>query len=298
MQMEELYLNIIDGLSDGVYFADLDRRILLWNKAAETITGYRAGEIIGKTCPDTLLNHIDEEGRPLCEVACPLFSTIVDGKKREARVFVRHKEGYRIPVMVRIFPVIQSGAVIGAAEVFAQDRAVTYEDDLIERLSEIAMHDALTGLPNRRYLESFLQYRLDMYNRFRRPFAILYADIDDFSCVNNDYSHEAGDLVLAHVAKSIRHNIGRNNLVGRWGGEEFVGIYSIARPEDIQILARRFREMISETPAQYCGAELAVSVSVGITAVRTGDTAASVIERADRLMYRSKQKGKNCHSIG
>lgn len=298
MQMEALYRSIIDGFSDGVYFADLDRRILLWNQGAEAITGYTAAEIIGKTCPDTLLNHIDEEGRPLCEVGCPLFSTIVDGKERRARVFVRHKEGYRIPVTVRIFPVMESGEIIGAAEVFSRDCETTYEDNLIERLSEIAMHDALTGLPNRRYLESFLQYRLDVYNRFHRPFALLYADIDNFSSYNNNYSHEAGDLVLKRVAESIRHNIGRNNLVGRWGGEEFVGIYSIAHDGDVQILAKQFRYMISDTAAEYQGALLPVSVSVGVTAVKSGDTAVSVVERADHLMYRSKKRGKNCHSVG
>ena len=298
MQMEELYFTIINGLSDGVYFADLDRRILLWNKTAEVITGYTTGEIIGKACPDTLLNHIDAQGTPLCEVGCPLFSTIVDGKQRRAQVFVRHKEGYRIPIMVHIFPVVQAGEIIGAAEVFTRGCSTTYEDNLIERLTEIAMHDALTGLPNRRYLESFLQYRLDMYNRFQRPFALLYADIDNFNCYNNDYGHEAGDLVLMRVAEGIRDHNGRNHLVGRWGGDEFIGIYSIASAEDIPILAEQFRGMISETAVMYHSNALRISVSVGVTAVKPGDTAASIVERADRLMYRDKKKGKNCHSVG
>ena len=89
MEMNELYLTIINNLNDGVYYVDLDRRILFWNKAAENITGYCADEIVGRQCQDNQLNHIDEDGRPLCIIGCPLFATIIDGKQRRERVFVR-----------------------------------------------------------------------------------------------------------------------------------------------------------------------------------------------------------------
>ena len=88
MLTEELYLNIINNLRDGIYFVDTERRILFWNKAAERITGYTADEIVGKHCPQTLLSHIDENGRPLCVVGCPLFTSLADGKQRQDRVAV------------------------------------------------------------------------------------------------------------------------------------------------------------------------------------------------------------------
>jgi len=105
MEMEELYLSIINNLRDGIYFVDTDRKILFWNNAAEAITGYSSEEIVGKLCQHSTLNHIDEEGRPLCMVGCPLFATLGDGQQRQDRVFVRHKDGYRIPIHVNIFPV-------------------------------------------------------------------------------------------------------------------------------------------------------------------------------------------------
>ena len=85
METEELYLNIINNLRDGIYFVDTERRILFWNKAAEQITGYSAEEIVGKRCQDSRLNHIDEAGRPLCAVGCPLFATLGDGQQRQDR---------------------------------------------------------------------------------------------------------------------------------------------------------------------------------------------------------------------
>ena len=151
LKQEQLYLNIINNINDGVYYVDNNRTILFWNKAAEEITGYTADEIIGKKCQDTKLNHIDKEGHPLCLLSCPLYKTIIDGVCRQDNVFVRHKNGYRIPVTVNILPVIKDGETTGAIEVFTKSSPRVYDDNLVENLTNAAMHDAITGLPNRLY---------------------------------------------------------------------------------------------------------------------------------------------------
>lgn len=293
MEIEELYLDIINNLRDGIYFVDNNRTILFWNKAAQEITGYSAQEIVGTQCQHSTLNHIDEEGRPLCVVGCPLFATLADGQQRQDRVFVRHKEGYRIPIHVNIFPMWKNGEIIGAVEVFTQDSPTVYEDNLVEKLSNVAMHDQLTKLPNRRYLESFLNYKMEEFQRFGRPFAVLFADIDNFSRFNNEYGHDVGDAVLKNIAASIKRSVRRNDLVGRWGGEEYVGVYSIAASSDIPIIGEKLRQLVQNTQVAYDGGALNVSISVGITEVKPGDTIDSLVERADGLMYRSKKEGKN-----
>ncbi|MGL5435849.1 MAG: diguanylate cyclase [Lachnospiraceae bacterium] len=293
LKMEDLYLSIINNLCDGVYFVDTERKIIMWNKAAEEITGYRADEIVGTHCQDSMLNHIDGEGRPLCSIGCPLFATIIDGKQRKENVYVRHKKGYRIPVLVNIFPFEKDGEIVGAIEIFTQNSPSVYEDNLIEQLSGIAMHDSLTGLPNRHYLKSYLDYKLGEYKRFDRLIAVMFADIDNFGQFNNLYGHDIGDKVLINVGESIAHNIRKNDLVGRWGGEEFVGIYSISQTSDAPIIGEKFRRLISDTGVTYQEEELNISASVGITVVRPEDTAESLIERADLLMYQSKKEGKN-----
>lgn len=297
MKTEELYLNIINNLCDGVYFVDTERTIVFWNKAAEAITGYLAEEIVGKQCQNSQLNHIDTNGRPLCTLGCPLFATIIDGEQRKETVYVRHKKGHRFPIRVNIFPVWEDGKITGAIEVFTQNSPIVYEDNLVAHLTGIAMHDELTKLPNRRYLESFLDYKISEYKRFDRPFAVLFADIDNFGKFNNDYGHDIGDLVLTNIAESLMSNVRKTDMIGRWGGEEFVGIYSLNKSYEAAIIAEKFRLLVANTDVQVGNQPLSVSVSVGITTARPLDTAASLIERADQNMYASKKKGKNCVTV-
>ena len=293
MKRTDLYLDIINNLEDGVYFVDSERKINFWNKAAERITGYTAEEIEGAKCQDSKLNHITADGTPLCTTGCPLFHTIVDGVQRKACVFVRHKSGHRIPIHVNIFPIYEDGKIVGAVEVFTQNSPVVYEDNLIESLTGIAMHDQLTCLPNRRYLETFLDYKLIEFGRFGKPFALLFADIDHFRKFNNEYGHEMGDAILKNIASSVKLSVRKDDLAGRWGGEEFIGIYALSSPKDALVIAEKFRHLVFSTEIPHGDTSLNVSVSIGMTIVQPGDTIDSIIARADKLMYRSKQDGRN-----
>src|SRR5579871_3382167 len=115
----EHYDAVLRALPDGLYFVDADRKILFWNQGAEEITGYRGQEVVGRHCHDDLLMHCDENHTPLCGSNCPLQATIEDGRPREANVYLRHKEGHRVPVKVRAVPIRDGdGAIIGAAEIF------------------------------------------------------------------------------------------------------------------------------------------------------------------------------------
>ena len=293
VELEDIYLAIISNMQDGAYFVDKNRRILFWNEAAERITGYKAEEIIGKECPESKLNHIDEDGRPLCQIGCPLFATNIDGKQRQERVFVRHKDGHRIPIRVNIFPIRKNDEILGSIELFTQDSPTKYDDDLISKLSGIAMHDNLTSLPNRRYLESFLNYKLSQFSHFGQKFAIVFADIDDFFTFNDNYGHSTGDLVLTNIANTIKNNMRKNDLIGRWGGEEFLGIFEIKHDYEATIMAEKFRKIIESTEINHGDDILHVTVSVGVTVVNIDDNLESIVERADQLMYQAKQSGKN-----
>lgn len=294
MKNEDLYLNIINNLSDGVYFVDTERRITFWNKAAEKITGYKAEEIVGRKCEDNLLSHIDSEGRPLCLLGCPLFATIIDNKQREDTVFLRHKDGHRLPIKVNIFPTVEDGKTVGAVEVFtAAQSPITYDDDLVEQLSNSAMKDGLTGLPNRRYLDSSLEYFLAQYKQFDKSFAVLFMDIDDFSELNNKYGHDVGDMVLKNITTSVKKSLRRDDIFGRWGGEEFVGLLPVRQAYDAPILGEKVRMLVANTVIPHEGEQIAVTTSIDITVVRPGDVAAAIVERADKLMYESKHGGKN-----
>lgn len=93
-----------DDLYDAVYFVDPERRILYWNHAAESLSGYAASEVVGRRCSDNLLCHVDESGHSLCENDCPLSHSMQTGHRGKADVYMRCKDGHRLAVSVRLFP--------------------------------------------------------------------------------------------------------------------------------------------------------------------------------------------------
>lgn len=123
---------------------------------------------------------------------------------------------------------------------------------------------------------------------------MLFADIDHFRVFNNTYGHDIGDLVLVDVTKSIMHAIKKEDMFGRWGGEEFVGIFSINRNYEASVIAEQLRHLVENTVVTNSdGQELNVTISVGVTISRHQDTPDVIIKRADSLMYQSKHNGRN-----
>ena len=114
---DNFYKEILNSLQDGIYYLDRDRVITYWNRGAEKITGYPAEHVVGKSCRDNLLNHVNEQGQVLCNTHCPMAATMQDGKPREAYVYFHHAEGHRVPVLMRAVPIRdESGTIVGAVE--------------------------------------------------------------------------------------------------------------------------------------------------------------------------------------
>lgn len=292
-----LFRAIIDNIDDGVYFVDFNRRITLWNHAAEVITGYRSEEVLGKFCQDNILNHVDKEGKPLCVIGCPLYATMQDGDSRSAEVLLRHKNGYRVPVNVRTHPVYSNGKVVGAIEIFSPQSPVRYDDNFVESLTNMAMKDTLTGLPNRAFLESYIQYKINEFSRFGQPSAVLIADVDDMGSFNDRYGYQTGDVALQSIAGSFHNNIVAPDQIGRWDSSTFVGVFELHQPNAPYVVADKVRVLISRSGVLYQNNYLALTASIGLTLTRTGDTPANCIARAEKLMKHSKQRGKNCCSL-
>ncbi|HEX2620296.1 MAG TPA: PAS domain S-box protein, partial [Phototrophicaceae bacterium] len=119
---KDFYKDIIDNLYDGIYFVDRDRVITYWNKGAERITGYSADQTVGHACRDNLLNHVTANGIELCLTNCPLAAVMQDGHEREAEVFLHHKDGHRMPVVVRATAMRDGeGNIVGAIETFSSN---------------------------------------------------------------------------------------------------------------------------------------------------------------------------------
>lgn len=297
-EMPELTEAILNHVHDGAYCVDRDRRIERWNHAAEVITGFSAEEVIGSRCADNILNHIDCDGQQLCKGACPLAATMEDERFREADVFLHHKDGHRVSVRVRTLPIRdEAGNVTGGLEIFTDltDRYALEEQ--LHELQSLALADELTELPNRRYMQTELGRRFDEFVNEGWPFGVIIGDIDKFKAVNDTYGHQAGDLALKMIAKSLRDGCRPFDSVGRWGGEEFLAVVRNVDGEALRQIAERFRILVEQSFYSYEGTALSSTMSFGGAVARKGDTLETLIERADRKLYMCKENGRNRVSI-
>lgn len=293
-QNPEFFRTLLENLQDGVYFVDRQRTITYWNRGAERLSGYPAGTVLGKSCADNLLVHVDDAGRLLCLEGCPLAAAMADGRDQQAEVYLHHRDGHRLPVLVRASPIRgATGEILGAVEIFSDNSTRHADRRRIQELEDVAYLDPLTGLANRRFLEITLETRLAEMHRYGWPFALLFFDIDRFKDFNDRHGHEVGDRVLKMVAGTMTSCSRSFDTMGRWGGEEFVAVLANLKPEQIFPAAERLRQMIAYSSLTVDDQVLQVSVSVGATPARPGDTIDGLVERADALMYRSKQAGRN-----
>lgn len=290
----EFYKDLLDQMTDGVYFVDRDRRILYWNQGARRLTGYTPEEIVGKYCQDDILCHVDYEGKVLCTSCCPLAASIHDGAGREARVFLRHKEGRRVPVRVRVQPLRGAdGSIIGGIEIFSDDTAHAEAHRNIEDMKRLAFLDHLTGLPNRRFLDMSLQTALNEFQLHKDPFGVLCIDLDRLKEINDSFGHDMGDVVLKEIARTLASCFRSTDVVGRWGGDEFVAVVLNANPEFLNLVALRCVALVGQTSIPLSdGRKLSPSASVGAALARLDDTAEELLKRADLRMYRSKAAGR------
>jgi diguanylate cyclase (GGDEF)-like protein/PAS domain S-box-containing protein len=291
-------LTILDDLYDGLYLVDGERRIKFWNKAAETITGFDRTEIVGQLCHDNRLMHVDAAGRHLCQNDCPLAATLIDGQRREAEVFLRHKAGHRLPVLIRVAPVMdKDGRVVAAVEIFSDNSSLIEARQRLEELQRLALLDELTELPNRRHIENQINIRLAEFQRIGWNFGVLFIDIDHFKAVNDTHGHDVGDQVLRMVGQTLAHNSRPYDLAGRWGGEEFLAVIHNVDRDLLGTIADRYRVLVKESSLLGPGGLLSVTVSVGGTLARTRDDLEQLVKRADEQLYLCKHTGRDRISI-
>ncbi len=292
--------SVVNDLSDGVYFLDRSRQIVYWSKGAERITGYKAEEVQGSHCSDNILCHVDVSGENLCELSvCPASRAMNQDRIQESEVYLHHKNGHRIPVFVRCHPWLDDNNHIqGAIETF---RSLAPQSELLselERLRQLALIDALTGIANRRFGEARLDAYLSEMARTRIPIGIALLDVDHFKKINDNLSHKEGDMVLRMVANTLSGNIRPLDMAVRWGGEEFVVIFPNIEDSTLQSVAERLRIMIMESFLLHNGNRISVTASIGATVSTPEDMVESLINRADQLMYRSKAEGRNRVTMG
>jgi diguanylate cyclase (GGDEF)-like protein len=162
-----------------------------------------------------------------------------------------------------------------------------------KEFGKLAMIDQLTGLYNRRYLESYITTKIREYHELKIPFGLAFLDIDDFKNVNDQYGHDIGDLVLKSFSTTCQATIRQSDLFARFGGEEFICIYTGIDKEGLCYSTEKLRMLIESSTIKDRSLEISIAVSIGATIVNEQDNINTLLKRADQLMYQSKSNGKN-----
>ncbi len=177
----------------------------------------------------------------------------------------------------------------------ARLRAANAElETALEKLTDLAVHDELTGLYNRRYLLDMLQREKSLVDRSEDSFCICVIDIDHFKRINDTYGHSEGDVVLRTFARAAGKFIRSTDLLGRWGGEEFLLLLPQTSIDLAQMCLQRIKAELEHTAFDGLAADVRITFSAGIAQYRAGEAINQLIERADHAMYAAKNAGRNC----
>jgi diguanylate cyclase (GGDEF)-like protein/PAS domain S-box-containing protein len=292
---DSLYKVVFDGLDVGVAFLDVDRKITYWSKAAEKLTGFDAGEIVGSFSAENRLRFLDENNRPFGGENCSFFKSALEkGEESERRLLLVNKDGKRVPVLLRLIPVhSEAGAIVGAVKTFTDLTAQDLAIESIKELRDRALIDPLTRMANRRFTETTIRERLEEMNRYGKKFGLLFIDMDRFQDVNDRLGYHVGDLVLQMVTSTLNGNLRPFDFVGRWGGDEFVVLLVNVTCEQLPHIAERLRCIIKAATLSQITEFDGITVSIGGTLSRPSDSVSAILKRVDSLMYQSKRDGRN-----
>jgi diguanylate cyclase (GGDEF)-like protein len=162
-----------------------------------------------------------------------------------------------------------------------------------ERILELARHDSLTGLLNRRSGQERLDVEAARSRRTGRPFCLLMLDLDDFKRVNDDHGHDCGDALLVHVAELLTTRLRSQDMVARWGGEEILVLLPETERDGAAAVAEELRRALERVPLECSGNVLRSTVTVGVAEHAPGGDADATLKRADEALYEGKRAGKN-----
>ena len=284
----EVYRSVLESLPTGIYLVDRNRRITLWNDSAEKLTGYLRQEMIGRGCYDDLMLHCDGSSAVLCDVSCPLLQTMHDGQPRELDVFIRHKDGQRIPVRIRAVPIHdEQGAIVGAAECMDERPVFPIPDIHPWRFGATLSMDAAAEVPDHQAILARLLAGLEDFAAGHIPFGVLSIVIDGLDRLRHRDGHQAVNAVLHVTARTLSRSLGPNGMIGsgsREFNDRFTAIVENSTVEALQKTAGLLKRLVSLEAIPWWGDRISVTLSMGGTMVCAGDTPESLLDRADAAL--------------
>ncbi len=279
---------IVDSSTDAIVSETMAGIITTWNRGAERLYGYRADEAVGRHISLVVPNA----GRADLQA---LLANVAAGVEIEQLEAVRRKKGgEEVTVLLSVSPLLDDrGRLIGASTV---THDITERKALERELEHRALHDDLTGLPNRALLNDRLDHALVASARTGSRTGVAMLDVDGFKLVNDALGHTAGDVLLVEVGHRLRATVRPADTVARFGGDEFVVVCEQVTVDAMTTMVARIIDAMTQ-PFVIEGREIALHASVGITISRQASTSQSLLSEADAAMYRAKELGRSRSAV-
>ncbi len=232
----------------------------------------------------------------------------------------------RKPVSVAIIPLSRRGKFLGSLNLgsytpnrFINDMATDFIEHMVsvvsiclennlnfEMMRRTSLIDTLTGVNNRRFLEQRIGEELDRSQRRDEPLSCLFLDVDHFKFVNDTYGHQAGDYVLASIARMIKKQLRSNDVLARYGGEEFVALLSNINETGATDIAERIRLSIKELQLDFNEQNIDITISIGTStyhcskspSISSAEVSVQLIQSADKALYHAKHNGRDRVATG
>ena len=290
-QSEERSHLLLHSAGEGIFGVDVTGLVTFVNPAALRLLGFAAEELLGQRA-HAVIHHSHEDGSNYPEVDCPMYASYTQGAENQVidEVLWR-KDGSSFPVEYSSTPITKDGKVTGAVVTF---RDVTDRKQAEEIIHQMAYHDSLTGLPNRKLFSDRLGIALAQAQRNQKVVAIAMLDLDHFKEVNDTLGHDVGDLLLKATAERLRTALRDSDTVARIGGDEFALILSdLKGNKDAIQVAQKIVDGFRK-PFLIDTHQLLMTTSIGIAVYpHDGTDEGILLKNADQAMYQAKQTGRD-----
>ncbi|MDD2308594.1 MAG: GGDEF domain-containing protein [Desulfuromonadaceae bacterium] len=296
MTLSEL-IQIFDTVNFGLVVLDRDIKIQYWNRWMVMHSGITSDQIISEPLFDFFPHLSTPSFNRNCKAVLSFGNFAFFSQKLHRFLFPFKPDssfGYRFDLMQQsctMGPLRSDDNSISGLFLIVQDvtELATYEQKLVEMNTK----DALTGIYNRRFLESRLQEECDRQRRHSRPLSLIMIDIDFFKKVNDTYGHQCGDMVLQSVAAKAATVIRNTDFIARYGGEEFCCLLPETPADAAETVAEHIRAHIEKMENSFEGNSVKVTISLGISDFVAEDTPDTFLKRADDALYQAKHSGRN-----
>ncbi|HEV7462034.1 MAG TPA: EAL domain-containing protein [Solirubrobacteraceae bacterium] len=290
-EAEERFRRAFEDAAIGMALCSLDGHYLRVNRALAELTGYEGDALVGMPFRD--ITHPDDLDADLVGL-----SELLSGKRQVYETEKRyvHAEGHAVWIQLNL--TVVKDAAGRPVHLIAQMQDITDRKRAQAELAHRALHDPLTGLPNRLLFTDRLEVALARLARRAGAVAILFVDLDRFKLINDSHGHEVGDRVLVETASRLRGILRPSDTLSRFGGDEFTILCEDVSSEvDVSSVAERIAEALAE-PFPLADREVFLSASIGIALGRDGAMSASALLRdADAAMYGAKERGRSRYAI-